>query len=119
MLKDDDMNDVSLHVVRFHMHIRNFNIDFLEDFLMKIFMDTLEGEAWSWYESFLPTSIYCLKYFHTMFFERYKESYPSLNLVQNCCRHAYSFIENLEKDYEDDEFMDDEIMEALYENTFQ
>lgn len=54
-----------------------------------------------------------------MFFERYKESYPSLNLVQNCCKHVYSFIENLEKVYEDDDFMDDEIMEALYENPFQ
>jgi len=54
-----------------------------------------------------------------MFFERYKESYPSLILVQNCCKHVYSFIENLEKVYEDDDFMDDEIMEALYENPFQ
>ena len=54
-----------------------------------------------------------------MFFERYKESYPSLNLVQNCCKHVYSFIENLERIYEDDDFMDNEIMEALYENPFQ
>jgi len=82
-------------------------------------MATLEGEARSWYEIFLLASIYCLKDFHTMFFERYKESCPSLNLVQNCCRHAYSFIENLEKFYEDDDFMDDKIMEALYENPFQ
>ena len=54
-----------------------------------------------------------------MFFERYKESYPSLILVQNYWKHVYSFIENLEKIYEDDDFMDDEIMEALYENPFQ
>lgn len=52
-----------------------------------------------------------------MFFEKYKESYPSLTLYQNFCSH--SFIENLEKVYEDDNFMDDEIMEALYENPFQ
>jgi len=49
---------------------------------------------------------------------RYKESYPSLNLVQDCCKHAYGFIESLEKYYEDDNFMDEEIMEALYENPF-
>ena len=54
-----------------------------------------------------------------MFFERYKESYPSLTLVQNYCSHVHSFIENLENVYEDDDFMDDEIMEALYENPFQ
>ena len=54
-----------------------------------------------------------------MFFERYKESCPSLILVHNCCKHVNSFIENLENFYGDDEFMDDEIMEALYENPFQ
>lgn len=53
-----------------------------------------------------------------MLFERYKESYPSLILVQNYCRHAYSFIENIENVYEDDDFIDNEIMEALYENPF-
>ena len=54
-----------------------------------------------------------------MFFERYKESYPYLTLVQNCCSHVHSFIENLENFNEYDDFMDDEIMEALYENPFQ
>ena len=54
-----------------------------------------------------------------MFFERYQESCPSLILVQNYCKHVHSFIKNLEKFYEDDDFMDDEIMEALYENPFQ
>ena len=54
-----------------------------------------------------------------MFFERYKESCPSLILVQKCYKHVDSFIENIENFYGDDEFMDDEIMEALYENLFQ
>ena len=54
-----------------------------------------------------------------MFLERYKESYSSLTLVHKCCSHVHSFIENLENVYEDDDFMDDEIMEALYENPFQ
>ena len=39
--------------------------------------------------------------------------------MQNCCNHVNSFIENIENFYGDDEFMDDEIMEALYENPFQ
>jgi len=119
MFKDDDRNGVALHLVRFHMHTHELKVDFPGDFLMKIFKATLEGEAPSWYESFPPTCIYCLKDFHTMFFERYKESCPSLILVQNYCKHVYSFIENLEKVYEDDDFMHDKIMEALYENPFQ
>ena len=82
-------------------------------------MATLEDEARSWYESLPPAFIYCLKYFHTIFFERYKESCPYLILVQNCCKHVNSFIENLENFCGDDEFMDEEIMEALYENPFQ
>ena len=82
-------------------------------------MATLEGEAQSWYENFPASCIYCLKDFHALFIERYKDSYPSLNLVHDCCKHASTFIESLEKYYEDDNFMDDEIMEALYENPFQ
>lgn len=116
---DDGKKDAALHLVRFHMHIRKLKVNFPEDFLMKIFLATLEGKAQSWYESLPPACIYCLKDFHAMFIERYKDSYPSLNLVQDCCKHAYSFIENLEKFYEDDNFMDEEIMEALYENPFQ
>jgi len=117
--KDDGRKDAASHMGRFHIHIRKLKVDFLKDFLMKIFLATSEREAQSWYESFLPASLYCLKYFHTMSFERYKESYPSLNLVQDCCKHDYGFIEILEKYYEDDNIMDDEIMEALYENLFQ
>ena len=119
IFKDDGKKDAALHLVRFHMHIRKFKVDFPEDCLMKIFLATLEGKAQSWYESLPPACINCLKDFHAMFIERYKDSYPSLNLVQDCCKHACSFIESLEKYYEDDNFMDVEIMEALYENPFQ
>jgi len=28
MFKDDDRNDVALHLVRFHMHIHKLKIDF-------------------------------------------------------------------------------------------
>ena len=86
---------------------------------MKMFMATLEDEARFWYESFPPASIYCLKDLHAMFFEKYKESYPSLILVQNCCSHVHNFIEDLENGYGNNKLMDEEIMEALYENPFQ
>ena len=38
-------NDVALHLVRFHMHVRRLKIYFHEDCLMNIFMATLEDEA--------------------------------------------------------------------------
>ena len=45
MFKNVKGNDVSLHLVRFHMHVRRLKIDFPEDCLMKIFMATLEDQA--------------------------------------------------------------------------
>jgi len=42
-----------------------------------------------------------------------------LALFQDCCSHVHSFIEDLENFYGHDDFMDGEIMEALYENPFQ
>jgi len=54
-----------------------------------------------------------------MFIERFQASYPSLNLVHDYCKHASTFIESLEKFYKVYNFMDVEIMEALYENPFQ
>jgi len=117
--KDDGKKDATLHLVQFHMHIRKLKVDFLEDCLMKIFLATLEGEAQSWYESLPPACIYYLKDFHAMFFEKYEDSYPTLNLVHDCCKYADGFIESLEKYYEYDNFMDEEIMEALCENPFQ
>ena len=40
-------------------------------------------------------------------------------LVQYCCRHVKVFIEDLEKMYGDDEFMDEDILEILHDNSFQ
>ena len=48
----------------------------------------------------------------------YKEFHPSLLLVKVCCKHFVSFIEYLENCYEDDEFMDEEILEAFHDNPF-
>ena len=119
IFNDDGKKDATLHLVRFHMHIRKLKVDFPKDCLMKIFMATLEGKAQSWYEYFPTACIYSLKDFHDLFIERYKDSYPSLNLVHDCCKHAYGFIESLEKYYGEDNFMDHWIMEALYEIPFQ
>ena len=100
------------------MHVRKLRVQFHEDCLMNMFMATLEGKAKQWYENLPFASLYSLQDFHTTFYEHYKESYSSLFLVQNWCDHFENFIQNLEKFYGDEEFMDEEILEALYENPF-
>ena len=100
------------------MHFHKLKVEWHEDCLMKMFMVTFEKKARSWYEQLLVSSLYS-KDFHTVFFKNYKESFPSLLLVQNCCDHFENFIQYLEFFYEDDAFMDDEIIEAFYENPFQ
>ena len=83
-----------------------------------MFMETLEGIAWSWYEGLPSASIYSLKDFHSALFEKYRDSHSSLSLVEDSCEHFEVFIQNIENYYVDEEFMDEEILEALYENPF-
>ena len=47
--KNQKNDDDALHLVRFHMHIHKLGVRLNEDSLMKIFMVSLEGNAWSWY----------------------------------------------------------------------
>ena len=43
-------DDASIHLVRFHKKIHKMGFGWHEDYLMRIFMITLEGDARSWYE---------------------------------------------------------------------
>lgn len=81
--RDQVGDDASLHLVKFDMHVHKLKVVFHEDCLMKMFMATLEGKARSWYEGLSFASLYSLKDFHLVFFEKYKESHPSLSLVEN------------------------------------
>ena len=100
------------------MHIHKLGVKLHEDSLMKMFMVSLEGDARSWYEGLPSEILYSLTNFHTVFHEHFKDQYPSLLLVQNFCMHVNKFIEDLENMYGDDEFMDEEILEILHENSF-
>ena len=40
----------SLHVIKFHLHNHGLGFDYPEDFLMKMFMLSLEEMARIWYE---------------------------------------------------------------------
>jgi len=119
IFKDEKKDNAALHLVRFHMHVRSLKVHFPEDCLMRMFMATLEGKAWSWYKSLENGSLSSLADFHDVFYDTYKECHPSLLLLKDCCRHSLSLIQYLEDCYDDDEFMDEEILEALHNNAFQ
>ena len=86
---------------------------------MKMFMFSLEGNARSWYEGFPTESLYSLRDFHTIFHEHFKDQYPSLLLIQDCCTHDKGFVENLKDIYGDDKYMDEQILEILHEYSFK
>ena len=86
---------------------------------MKMFMETLEERARLWYEGLSCASLYSLKVFQSVFFEKYKDSYPYLLLVENRCKYVESFNRHMENIYGDEEFIDEEILEALCEISFQ
>ena len=119
IFKDEKKENAALHLVRFHIHVHSLKVQIPEDCLMKMFMTTLEGKSWSWYKVLANGSLYSLANFHDEFYEMYKECHPSLLLVKYCCKHSVSFIQYLEDCYDDDEFMDEEILEPLHNNTFQ
>ena len=102
--------DAALHLVRFHKHIYKLGVELHEDSLMKMFMVSLEGNARSWYEGFPVESLYSLRDFHIVFHEHFKDKYPSLLLIQDCCMHDKGFIENLKDIYSDDQYMDEYIL---------
>lgn len=42
--KDEKGDDATLHLVKFLMYARKLSVQFLEDYIMKMFMETLEGK---------------------------------------------------------------------------
>ena len=94
--RDEEGDDAALHLLKFHMHIHRLKIELPNDCLMKMCMASLEGKASSWYEKLSLGSLYSLKYFHATFFEKYKDSYPYLLLVEGCYKYVESFIWHME-----------------------
>ena len=71
--KNKKSDDASLHLVRFHMHINNLGVTLHEDYLMKIFMVSFEGDARSWYEGLPSKNLCSLTTFHIVFHEHFKD----------------------------------------------
>ena len=115
VFRNQEGNDAALHLVKFHIHVHRLKINFPEDCLMKMFMATLEGKARSWYEGLKPCSLFSLKEFHTTFFEFYGKYNHSFLLFEDFCESYENFIQYLEETFGDEECLDYEIIEALYE----
>ena len=84
-LIDVKYDNVAIHLIKFHIHIHRLGLQFLEDCLMNMFMETLEDNARSWYEGLPIASLYSLKDFHIPFCDNYKPHYPYLLLIENSC----------------------------------
>ena len=87
--------DDALHLVKFHMHIHKLRIEFLEDCLMNMFMETLEERERFWYERLPPASLYFLEDLYSVFCKNYKERYPSIVLVENLCENFDNIFQHM------------------------
>ena len=56
--KDQKGDDAALHLVRFHKHIYKLGVELHKNYLMKMFMVSLEGNTKSWYEGLPAKSLY-------------------------------------------------------------
>ena len=114
-----DGEDDIFHLVKLHSHIHRLNIEFPKYFLMKIFMATLEENARKWYEGLPFASLYSLNDFNLVFFQHYQSYDFSLSMIDSCCEIYDNFIEFIENLYADEECLNDEIIEALYDFSSQ
>ena len=53
------------------------------------------------------------KYFHIVFHEHFKDQYPSLMSIQDCCTRDKEIIENMKDKYGDDQYVDEQPLEIL------
>ena len=113
--QDERGDDAAIHLIRFHLHICRLRVEFPEDCLMKMFMETLEEKYRLWYEGLPLASLYSFKDFYSAFCENYNENYPSLELIENFCGNFESLMLRLGIDMYEEDLMNDEIKEALLE----
>ena len=119
ILKYEKKDNAALHLVRFHMHVHKFRVEFLEHCVMKMFMATLKDEARTLYEGLYSGSLFSMKYFHRMFFEHYEKSHYYLSLLQYCCHFCEVFIPYLKNLGDNGDFLDEYMLEELYEFSSQ
>jgi len=78
-------------------------------------MASMEEIVRKWYESLPFASLYSLKDFHSVFFQHYQNCKFSLSIMDSCCEISKNFIKFLENSYGDEECMEEDILESLYD----
>ena len=101
IFENENIDDPLLHLIKFCIHSWRLKGDWHDNCLTKLFMANLEGKAREWYEALKPASLFSLKDFHKVFYEHYKEDFPSLPLAENCCDQAEDLIYYLKNINED------------------
>ena len=103
----------------FLFHVHTLKVDFLEDYLMKIFMITLEEDARSWYESRPLATISSIKDFYLVFCKRYGKHHLSLELIEMLCGYFKGLMLHLGWEVDDRASINDDIEEAPLESDCQ
>ena len=109
VFQGENFDDPLLHLIKFHIHVWRLNVEWHEDFLMKMFMLTLEGKAMDWYECLRSSSLFSLKDLEYVFYENYKGNTTSLSWgaiyydpSQNITKHIIDNDEVLEEMHPED-----------------
>ena len=55
--KDEEGDDVALHLIKFHMHSLKLKVEWHEHCLMNMFIATMEGKENLWYEKLPAASL--------------------------------------------------------------
>ena len=101
IFQDEKFDDLLSHLIKFHKHVWRLKVEWHEDCLMKMFMETLEGKVRNWYQWLEPGILFSLKDFHNDFYKRYIGYFPSLSLAENFCDQFEDLIQHLVKIDED------------------
>ena len=72
VFEGEKFDDPLLHLIKFHIHVWKVKTDWHEDYLMKMFMLTLEGKARDWYEWLKSGGFSSLRDLGHVFYEDYK-----------------------------------------------
>jgi hypothetical protein len=89
--KEDNPSD---HLIRFRQCMVQLDI-YHEDFLMKMFDLSLEGDAHEWYRYLYSSIIYSLKEFHRVFHHRCERYFSREIILEGFCKEFHSHIQNV------------------------
>ena len=96
MFQDEKIDDPLLHLIKNHIYVWGLKVEWHKDYLMKMFMATLEGKARNWYEWLEPGILFSLKDFHKYFINTIQgivHLYHQLKIVVINLRISYNTLQ--------------------------